>query len=93
VYREQARLTRERGIELIYFIPPGYEGSPERLRLRESGLLPDLIHLNDPERLPELFQLDHRYDKGHMNRRGVEVLSGHFAEAVLGRMRARRSDA
>ena len=83
VHREQLRACAERGVELIWFTPPGYEGTPERLRLHEAGVIPTLFHFNDPERYPELFRLNHRYDKGHLNRRGVERLAELFADAFL----------
>ena len=82
-YREQLRAAREAGIRLVYFVPPGLEGSPERLRMHEAGVLPELLFFNDPARFPELFQLDYRFDKGHLNRAGAELLSEAFAEAVL----------
>ena len=81
-YREQLRAAAERGIELVYFTPPGGEGSPEALRLHELGILPVLHHFNDPERYPELFQEEQRIDLGHLNRSGAERFSRLFAEAV-----------
>ena len=83
VYRAQARLAAEAGVELVYFIPPGHEGSPERLRLSEVGEIRELLDFNDPKRYPELFRLDHRFDKGHLNRRGVVLFSNAFADAIL----------
>lgn len=82
VYEEQLRAAAERGIELVYLIPPGYEGTPERLMLHQSGVIPKLLNFNDPARYPELFRLDHRFDKGHMNRRGAVLLSGLIADEL-----------
>jgi len=83
IYREQFAAAKAAGVELIYFIPPGYEGSPERLRLHELGVIPTLLDFNDPAKYPALFRFDHRFDKGHLNRAGVEVFSRAFADAVL----------
>ncbi len=82
MYEEQLRATEERGIRLVYLLPPGYEGTPERLMLYERGVIPELLNFNDPARYPNLFRLDHRFDKGHMNRRGAVLLSGYIAEAI-----------
>lgn len=83
LYHDLEALARDHGVTLIWFTPPGHEGTPERLRLAEAGVLPRFLHLNDPERFPELFQIDHRFDKGHMNRRGADRLSELFARGVL----------
>ena len=82
IYREQLDAARELGVELVYFTPPGYEGTPERLRVHEAGILPALLHFSDPELYPELFQLEYRFDKGHLNRRGVERFSRLLAAAL-----------
>lgn len=90
VYHAQQRAAREQGAELVYFTAPGFEGSPERLRLHELGILPELWHFNDPERYPELFLIDERFDPSHLNRAGTERFSRLFGAAILERVRAER---
>ena len=75
VHVEQLERARAAGVELVHMTLPGVLGSPEPLQLFEAGVLPTLLHMNHPERFPELFELEYRYDKGHMNRRGVERLT------------------
>ncbi len=82
VYRKQFAAAAAAGVDLVYFVPPGYEGSPERSRLHEAGEIPVLLDFNDPAKYPELFRLDHRFDKGHLNRAGVVAFSRAFADAV-----------
>ncbi len=82
IYREHYRLADEHGARLIYYLLPQYESSPEQLRLHEAGIIPVLLNYNDPERYPELFRLDHRFDKGHLNRRGVVAFSERIAQAI-----------
>jgi len=92
VHLEQLRAAKEHGVELIYFTTPTRNGSPEELRLHQHGILPTLLHFNDPERYPDLFRTDHRYDSTHLNDRGVERFSRYFAEAFLAHLEARDVD-
>lgn len=48
----------------------GFEGDPERCRLHQAGTVPILFAFNDPARFPELFRLEIRCDRGHLNPRG-----------------------
>jgi hypothetical protein len=92
VYRRQFRKAGEHGIELIHFTTPGYEGSPERIRLHELGIVPTLFHFNDPRRWPELFRIEERYDLGHLNDAGARRFSRLFAAAILEHVQAARGE-
>ena len=83
LFRAAERGARARGIELVWFTMPGIEGVPEALRLAEAGELPTLLHFDDPERYPELFEPEQRYDEGHLDRSGAERLSRALAQAFL----------
>lgn len=83
VYRAQVAAAAALGVELLYVTLPSYEGSPELLRLHERGIVPALLHFNDPERHPELFTAEERFDAHHLNRRGAERLSRALAHAFL----------
>jgi hypothetical protein len=88
-YPEQVRAAAARGIELLHLTMPAAEGSPEAARLQELGILPSLLHFNDPERFPELFRHESRFNEGHLNLQGAERLSRLLAAALLERLRTR----
>lgn len=88
IYREQQRAAAQHGVELVYITTPTQEGNPEVLRLHELGHVTTLFHFNDPERYPELFQLDHRFDRGHVNERGAQRFSSLFAQALRAHLEA-----
>jgi hypothetical protein len=67
------------GARLVIVIPPMNEGAPDRLRLHERGEIPYLIDLNSPERFPQFFKVENRFDEQHMNGEGARDLSRLFA--------------
>ena len=82
LYRAQFRDAQAHGARLVYVVAPQYESSPERLRLHEAGVIPELLNYNDPERYPELFRIENRFDKGHLNRQGVILFSERLARDI-----------
>lgn len=81
--RAQYQVARSIGARLVIVVPPMNEGAPDRLRLHERGDIPDLVDFNSPERYPQLFEFENRFDEQHLNRRGAEEFSRLFAAEAL----------
>lgn len=77
--RGQYAVARSIGARLVVVIPPMSEGAPDRLRLHERGDIPDLISFNAPDRYPQFFQIENRFDEQHLNGAGAEEFSRLFA--------------
>lgn len=88
--REQRRLADAHGVRLVYVVQPGYEGAPERTTLWRRGEIETLLDFDRPERWPELFALENRYDEKHLNRRGAEVFAPILASALAELIEERR---
>ena len=89
--RRQLAAARERGVEVVYVLPPGLEGAPVRWALQRRGDIPGLLDFNRPERYPQLFDVEHRFDPKHLNRRGAEEFSRLLAGEFLEHVRAREA--
>lgn len=77
--RAQLDLVRSIGARLVFVIPPQNEGAADRLRLHERGDIEDLIDFNSPERYPQFFRYENRFDERHLNRAGAREFSRLFA--------------
>jgi hypothetical protein len=63
------------GVEVVCLVLPMARSAPEFLRAHEDGQLPLLIAFNSPNTYPDLYRVDQRWDRAHLNRRGAEILS------------------
>lgn len=81
--RRERDETRARGIELLHVLPPGLEAAPVRWALARRGEILVLLDADRPERYPELFAQESRFDPKHLNARGAERFSLLLAEAFL----------
>ena len=55
--------------------------------LDRHGHLPNLINLNGPSRVPELYDIDLHFDRGHLNYEGALVFSKLFADEFIALLR------
>lgn len=90
VYRAQVAAAAARGVEVVYVTLPALENNAELLALHDAGVVPALLHGNDPVRHPELFDPAERFDRQHVNRRGAERFSRLLARAFLQHVRPER---
>jgi hypothetical protein len=82
--RQQARLNAL-GVEVYYVLPPGSPSFRDLDWMEREGEVKHVIRLNDPERVPELFDTDAfgtKYLLPEGARRYSEKLAGIFAETV-----------
>ncbi len=84
------RAAARAGAHVVYVTAPSATASTDALSLAELGELAPLIHLNDPERFPELFQSELRRDLDHLNPVGAERFSRLFAAEFGKLVRAER---
>ncbi len=89
LHRAQYAATEERGIELIYLVLPASVGDAERQFLHRQGVIPVLWDFGLPADHPELFRLEHRWDKNHLNPDGVEYLTPLLVERIARHLEAR----
>ena len=78
------------GIQPFFFIGPGTTRESIFLGLRGDGTLPTLFAFNNPGAHPDLYALDVRADRNHLNAAGAELLSRQLAQAIASADRDRR---
>lgn len=79
---EQLTGLRDAGVEPVLVLGPAAGRSIAFAEaLRQQGFAP-VLSFDDPERYPELFRPENRFDFGHLNRQGAELFSEAFADRV-----------
>lgn len=93
-----ARLVREEpwmraGAEMdstvplvVHVVPPVPRPTPELERLHADGAIPHLLRFNRPAVYPELFAVEHRFDREHLTQDGAEIWSRRLAEEMARRL-------
>lgn len=84
-------LARDHELELVWVIPPGLQRRNLLVQLHQEGHFKGLINYRQPDVYPELYQLDSRYDGGHLSRRGARIFSEIHARDLLRRIRVEES--
>lgn len=79
--RQVAALKSSR-IRPFFFIGPGTTREQTFLDLRADGTLPELAAFNDPGAHPDLYALEWRADRNHLNATGAGQLSQQLAQAL-----------
>jgi hypothetical protein len=82
---EQLKRNIERTrAEPIFILSPVVQSRGEAREAHLRGVLPVLLAFDDPNLYPQLFEVDHRFDLTHLNRRGAvlysELLAQRFAD-------------
>ncbi|HQR36960.1 MAG TPA: hypothetical protein PLF26_01055 [Blastocatellia bacterium] len=71
------------GARPILVVPPCLATRADLVRLRDQGVIEDLLVFNDPLRYPELYATEHRFDVGHLNKAGAAVFTNLLADRFL----------
>jgi hypothetical protein len=76
--------ARDLGAEPIFVVAPRTGDDQRYLEsaLRE-GVIPVLFDYADPERFPELYAVERRYDSGHLSRVGAELWTAQLVDDLL----------
>lgn len=83
--RQQTRIRRA-GAVPVYVVPNVHWGTPVFHRLARDGLIENFIALNDPQAYPALYEDEHYFDQGHLNRLGARHFSVLLARQFAGRI-------
>ncbi|MBK7876981.1 MAG: hypothetical protein IPJ77_14755 [Planctomycetes bacterium] len=71
----QQALVRAAGAEMVYVVLPDRLPRPDRRALQRAGKLDDLFDFNQPDRWPQFFTVESRYDAGHLSGAGAREFS------------------
>jgi len=88
------RLLREvegMGARPFFLFAPSMR-DPEDLVLPPDAPAVDIIRLDDPERHPELFDMNNRHEHNHLNHQGAQLTTAAAAEAILGIVHGQEAD-
>lgn len=77
----QVAAIRAAGAEPIHVIPPVGEATPVLFRLAEAGHVPVLFAFTDPDRHPELFAEEVRFDARHLAGEGPALFTRALARS------------
>ncbi len=91
--RAQSDLIRRHGVEPLSLITPILRPTPELDSLAGQGRIPHLLSFNDPNRYPELYAVENRFDHEHLTEPGARALTGHVARHFAAAVGARRAPA
>jgi len=75
-----ADLARQMGAEPIFFLSPSMDHQLSLISEYEEGHIRTLFAFNDPERFPELYETDARWEAKHLSAEGARRFSALLAE-------------
>jgi len=79
-FERQVVSIRRAGAEPVHVVTPTVRPMPGLGRLAEAVGGPSVLVFNDPERYPELFVVENRFDAEHLTTRGAELFTEHLAD-------------
>ncbi|MCB0794324.1 MAG: hypothetical protein KDB88_06270 [Flavobacteriales bacterium] len=71
-----------RGIRFIAWLPP-LSNSAYAHALFRTVPVDHRVDLHDPYRFPELYTIEHAFDRGHLDRSGAELLTRYLAQELI----------
>ncbi len=81
--KSQAQRLRRAGVTPVYLVTPDLGLKPHYLVLKQQRVLEYQLSFNDPGAYPELYLVEHRWDRQHLNRAGAELFSAVLAESFV----------
>ncbi|HIG12610.1 MAG TPA: hypothetical protein EYG30_07435 [Planctomycetes bacterium] len=78
-FEQQIAAARAAGVQPIFYYAPRLASAPLAYRLHEAGVLPVFFGYNQPDRYPQLYRFQSRFDENHLSRRGADLFSGLIA--------------
>ena len=83
VFQEIARQIEALGARPIFVAQSGLYLNGDLVAAAESGALATLLRFDQPERFPDLYEIEARFDSNHLNALGAERFTRHLAAAYL----------
>jgi hypothetical protein len=78
--QSQIDLAREAGYEIVHVIAPIATARPSLHRIVEAGYVPHPLVFDSPEEYPALYEMENRFNGGHLSSSGAEVFTQRLAE-------------
>ncbi len=79
---ELSNQCKDKGIQLVLLLPaPAEPDAKELLVYTQSNEIP-VINMLNPAETPEFYQLENRWDYGHLNEKGANLLSEKIGKAM-----------
>ncbi|HVS64978.1 MAG TPA: hypothetical protein VMT85_15910 [Thermoanaerobaculia bacterium] len=83
-FAELERLAARHDVELVFVLSPRPERRPNLVHAAEAGIIDRLARFDDPDRYPEFYALDGRYDRHHLDEEAAKEMTRRLALALLG---------
>ena len=78
--RQFTDLVESSGATPMFIIPPKLKTEAHVLRLYQDGHIDSLLAYNDPEKYADFYELEYRFDRAHLNKKGAEEFTRLIAE-------------
>lgn len=88
-YRRIEELGRSMGARVVFFTIRRGAGESDAPAFARQGEIDTLIRFDDPDRFPELYDVDMTVDGGHLNAAGAEAFTRYLADAFVEVARSR----
>ena len=76
--------SNDLGIHLVFIIPPRLHQHYEELLALKSQLPPEhIIEIANPQKYPEMYDLEFSFDAGHLNEAGAAIFTDYVSDQLL----------
>jgi hypothetical protein len=82
LYRRIERHVRDLGATTIFVTQPALYLQEDLIKAHARGDVAHLVRYDDPQRFPELYAPENRYDDTHLNEQGARLFTEHLARDV-----------
>ena len=83
MFEHLERAIEATGAEPIFILSPVTHSRGEARKAHRRRILPVLLAFDDPGLYPQLYEVDHRFDMTHLNRKGALIYSELLAEQFV----------
>ena len=76
-------MSQQKGVDVIFIIPPRRPFYNDLLAMKAK--LPDerVIELANPQKYPELYQVEFSFDVGHLDGKGANIFTEYLADEII----------
>ena len=75
--------SKEKNIHLVFIIPPRLPEYDGLIAIKEKLPKTHIIEIANPEKYPELYQIDYSFDIGHLNSEGAKIFTKYLADEFI----------